>query len=127
VLDALGGPKEREHFTDDDDLVFCSVVGEYLNAWSLRRRFYAAIDRAELRRIRFHDLRHYFGTMAVTRLDGFRVQSYMGHEHYSTTQRYLHHKPRPEDASALHDAFSGQGSSRLEGSTPAPIPSEGRS
>ncbi len=109
VIDALGRLKEREHFTGDDDLVFCSVAGGYLGTWSLRQRFYKAIDRAGLRRIRLHDLRHYFGTQAVTMLDGFRVQSYMGHEHYSTTQRYLHHKPRPEDADALHQAFGGRG------------------
>jgi hypothetical protein len=31
----------------------------------------------------------------------------MGHQHYSTTQRYLHHQPRREDAQKLHAAFSG--------------------
>ena len=40
-------------------------------------------------------------------LDGFAVQSYMGAQHYSTTQRYLHHKPRPQDAELLHSAFAG--------------------
>lgn len=33
------------------------------------------------------------------------MQSYTGHAHYSTTQRYLHHKPRREDAAKLADAF----------------------
>ena len=107
VIDAFGRLKEREHFTGDDDLVFCSTVGGYLETWALRRRFYQAIEGTGLRRIRLHDLRHYFGTQAVTMLDGFRVQSYMGHEHYSTTQRYLHHKPRPEDAEKLQAAFAG--------------------
>jgi hypothetical protein len=32
----------------------------------------------------------------------------MGHQHYSTTQRYLHHRPRPQDAAALHEAFAGE-------------------
>ena len=32
----------------------------------------------------------------------------MGHKHYSTIQRYLHHKPRPQDAAALHKAFGGE-------------------
>ena len=41
------------------------------------------------------------------KLDAYAVQSYMGHQHYSTTQRYLHHKPRPQDAAALHEAFGG--------------------
>ena len=29
----------------------------------------------------------------------------MGHQHYSTTQRYLRHKPRREDAAKLAEAF----------------------
>ena len=83
--------------------------GDHINPWALRRRFYRALDRAGLRRIRFHDLRPHFGTNAITKLDAYKVQSYMGHAHYSTTQRYLHHKPRPQDAQALHDAFEGDG------------------
>lgn len=108
VVDVLGRLKERELFTGDDDLVFCSTLGSHVDAWSLRRRFYRALDMAGLRRIRFHDLRHHFGTAAITVLDAYSVQSYMGHSHYSTTQRYLHHKPRREDAQRLHGAFAAQ-------------------
>lgn len=107
VVDALGRLKERERFTEDGDLVFCNQVGDHLNHARVRRRFYRALERAGLRRIRFHDLRHHFGTNAITALDAYAVQSYMGHAHYSTTQRYLHHKPRPEHAQALHAAFGG--------------------
>jgi integrase len=107
VVDSLAGLKDREYFTGDDDLVFCTVLGGFLDDMSVRRRYYRAIDDAGLRRIRFHDLRHCFGSMAITVLDGYAVQSYMGHQHYSTTQRYLHHKPRPQDADLLHGAFAG--------------------
>lgn len=62
----------------------------------------------------FHELRHTFGTHAVRKLDGYGVQSYMGHAHYSTTQRYLHHKPRREDAQKLADAFVSPTISRTE-------------
>jgi hypothetical protein len=72
----------------------------------LRRRYYKAVKAAGVRRLAFHELRHTFGTHAVRKLDGYAVQSYMGHAHYSTTQRYLHHKPRREDAQKLADAFS---------------------
>jgi integrase len=105
VIDTLAKLKEREHFTGDSDLVFCSEVGEHLDHFALRRRYYDALARAGLRRVRFHDLRHAFGTAAITKLDPYAVQSYMGHQHYSTTQRYLHHKPRREDAAALAEAF----------------------
>jgi integrase len=105
VVDRLATLKEREHFTGDEDLVFASQVGAHLDSFALRRRYYRALERAELRRIRFHDLRHAFGSAAIKTLDPYAVQSYMGHQHYSTTQRYLHHQPRREDAARLADAF----------------------
>ena len=93
VIDELAMLKAREGFTDDDDLVF-HREGEHLDHYGLRRRYYEALDRAGLRRLRFHDLRHAFGSAAITKLDAYAVQSYMGHQHYSTTQRYLHHQPQ---------------------------------
>jgi integrase len=108
VVTMLARLKERGYCTEDDALVFCSVTGAHLDHFNVRRHFYAAIKRAGLRRIRFHDLRHHFGSMAITVLDGYAVQSYMGHAHYSTTQRYLHHQPKREDAAKLHGAFGGQ-------------------
>lgn len=104
VIDALASLKERDEFTADDDLVF-TREGEHLDHFELRKRFYVAIDRAKLRRLRFHDLRHVFGSAAITKLDPHAVQSYMGHQHYSTTQRYLHHRPRRDDAAKLAEAF----------------------
>jgi integrase len=118
VLSLLATLKEREHFTGDDDLVFVNEVGEHVDHYELRKRYYAALERAGLRRIRFHDLRHAFGTAAITKLDPYAVQSYMGHQHYSTTQRYLHHKPRREDAAALAEAF---------GAAPAGVPTGAKS
>jgi integrase len=105
VVDSLARLKERENFTADTDLVFCSEVGAHLDYYSHLARYKDALARAGLRKLRFHDLRHAFGTAAITKLDPFAVQSYMGHQHYSTTQRYLHHKPRREDAAALAEAF----------------------
>jgi integrase len=99
----------------DGDLVFCSEVGEHLNSFAHLRRFRAALDRAGLRRIRFHDLRHAFGTAAITQLDPYRVQSYLGHAHYTTTQRYLNHKPRREDAAKIAEAFGNGHARNAEG------------
>jgi len=107
VIDTLAALKEREDFIADDDLVF-TREGEHLDHFDLRRRYYAALKRAglrRLRRLRFHDLRHAFGSAAITKLDPHAVRSYMGHQHYSTTQRYLHHRPRRDDAAKLTEAF----------------------
>jgi integrase len=63
VIDTLGRLKEREEFTDDDDLVF-TREGDHEDA---------------------------------------------GHQHYSTTQRYLHHKAKREDAAKIAAAFAPRG------------------
>jgi len=106
VADTLARLKDRERFTSDDSLVFINTVGEYVDNWSLRKRYYDALDAAGLRRITFHSLRHAFGSMAIRKLDPYTVQTYMRHAHYSTTQRYLHHQPRPEHARLLQEAFA---------------------
>jgi integrase len=121
LLDVLAKLKERDEFTGDQDLVFCSQVGGHMDPFALRRRYYRALEKAGLRRIRFHDLRHAFGSAAITKLDPYAVQSYMGHQHYSTTQRYLHHKPRREDAAALQEAFGKPSTGE-----PAPTPVQSR-
>ena len=105
VIDVLAGLKERREFAADADLVF-SRAGGHVNHDDLRRRYYAAVEPAGLRRLRFHDLRHAFGSAAITKLDPHAVQSYMGHQHYTTTQRYLHHRPRWDDAAKLAEAFA---------------------
>jgi hypothetical protein len=44
----------RERFTREDDLVFAGITGGYLDGSALSKRYRAAIDRAALRRLRFH-------------------------------------------------------------------------
>jgi integrase len=105
VVNALATLKNRGYLAEDDDLVFCNSAGDHLDSWALRRRFYRAVKAAGLRRIRFHDLRHTFGTTAARVLSLSDLQHYMGHQHAVTTQRYIHHQPRPEDAAKLADAF----------------------
>lgn len=55
VMVALDGLSRREHFTRPGDLVFCSATGDHPDSWGMRRRFYAALERAGLRRIVFHE------------------------------------------------------------------------
>ena len=44
VVEVLARLKDRDHFTGDDDLVFCNTVGGHLEAWALRRRFYRGVE-----------------------------------------------------------------------------------
>ena len=96
---------QRDRFTGPDDFVFPNEVGRYLDGSALRRRYKAAQTRAGLRPLRFHDLRHTFGSLAIREVGGFDVQSYMGHADSRTTARYLHYRRRSGEAEKLAAAF----------------------
>jgi integrase len=54
---------DRSSYTGADDLVFCHPeTGRPFDDSKMRKRFKAAIEAAGVRSIRFHDLRHTFGT-----------------------------------------------------------------
>jgi integrase len=55
--------------------------------------------------LRFHDLRHTFGTRMIAKADIRRVQEWMGHADVQTTMKYLHYAPRAEDAQLVAEAF----------------------
>ena len=105
VAQALARLSQRSDFTGPEDLVFPSEVGEHLDPSALRRRFKAAVARAGLRELRFHDLRHTFGSLAIDRASIVQVQAWMGHAAVSTTMRYLHHKSQVDEADLLGQAF----------------------
>jgi integrase len=94
VARLLDGLSRREFWTSDDDLAFCNHLGEHFDDSALRRRFYAARSRAGLKQIRFHDLRHTFGTLAVQVFPLSDVKAYMGHVDIATTMIYVHHVPQ---------------------------------
>ena len=105
VAEALARLAGREWFTGDDDLVFPGEAGDYLDGSALRRRYNLALRHAGLRPLRFHDLRHTFGTRVIAKVDIRRVQEWMGHADVQTTMRYLHFVPRAEDARLVAEAF----------------------
>ena len=97
---------DRARWTGDEDLVFVGETGGHRDGSALRRRYDAALTRAGLRRLRFHDLRHTFGTTMIAHADILRVKEWMGHADVQTTMRYLHYAPRPADAQLVADAFA---------------------
>jgi integrase len=104
ALARLGG---RERWTGPDDLVFAGMTGEFLDGSALRRRYKKARDAAGLRPLRFHDLRHTFGSVAIRTADPRELQEWMGHSDFSTTQIYMHYRPRADAARRLSAAFVG--------------------
>jgi integrase len=105
VAKALDELSRRDWFIGDDDLVFPGETGSHLDGSALRRRYMSALKRAKLRPLRFHDLRHTFGTRMISKADIRRVQEWMGHADIQTTMRYLHYAPRAEDALLVAEAF----------------------
>ena len=105
VAGALARLGDRGDWVEDDDLVFAGETGEHLDASALRRRYKLALSAAGLRQLRFHDLRHTFGTRMIALADIRRVQEWMGHADIQTTMRYLHYAPRAEDAELVAKAF----------------------
>ena len=55
--------------------------------------------------IRFHDLRHTFGTLAVQVFPLSDVKAYMGHADIATTMIYVHHVPQVDAAEKLSAAL----------------------
>jgi integrase len=103
---ALDRLSKREDYTGEDELVFCNVYGRHLDGSALRRRFKRARDNADLRPLRFHDLRHTYGSLlAAAGVDLVTIQAVMGHSALATTGRYLHARPASEQAALFTRAF----------------------
>jgi integrase len=104
---ALDRLQRRGDFTGRDDYVLVNRAGDRLDGSALRRRVRSAQERAGLRRLRVHDLRHTFGSLLVAAgVDLVTVQAAMGHARISTTQRYLHARPAHEVAGKFTAAFA---------------------
>jgi integrase len=90
----------------------------------LRELYKRAIEKAGLRELRFHDLRHTFGTHAIRTADSREVMEWMGHQGLKTTQIYLSYKPQRDAAERISLAF--RGSDPAVGADQASIPGERR-
>jgi integrase len=81
-------------------------VGRWLDGSALRRRYRDAQTVASLRPLRFHDLRHTFGTHGRTSAESDReLQEWMATPTPGTTARYTHYRPRKDAARRLSQSF----------------------
>ena len=105
VADALRDLRGRSTHTAKNNLVFVSRTDDHVDGSALRRRYIATLEAAGLPRLRFHDLRHTFGSLAINVASIVQVQAWMGHSDIKTTMSYLHHKSRADDARLLAGTF----------------------
>jgi integrase len=98
----------RTEFTGPDDYVFANRFGRRLDPSALRRRFERAREAAGLEPLRFHDLRHTYGSLLVAGgIDLPSVKAAMGHARILTTERYLHARLAGELADRITRALGG--------------------
>lgn len=106
VATTLAKLASRSPLESERDLVFPGTGGAYLDASALYRRYKRALSDAGLRSLRFHDLRHTFGTRTIGKASILQVKAWMGHADVATTMKYLHYAPRAEEARLVAEAFS---------------------
>jgi integrase len=105
---ALERLSRRGEFMGADDYVFANRFGRRLDPSALRRRFERARDTVGLEPLRFHDLRHTYGSLLVAGgIDLPSVKAAMGHSRITTTERYLHARPAGEMADRFTRALAG--------------------
>jgi integrase len=103
---ALDRLSRRVDFTGADERVFCNPLGRTLDGSALRRRYKRAQAVAGLRSLRWHDLRHTYGSLlAAAGVDLVTIQAAMGHGALATTGRYLHARPAADQAAVFTRAF----------------------
>ena len=116
----------------DLDLVFPNDAGGVIDDSSmLRRHFHPAFKRANLPRIRFHDLRHTYASLLIEQGENIKyIQKQMGHSKPSVTMDIYAHlmdEENPEAAKKLDDTIFQTGSKmvaeifKLEYKTAEPI------
>ncbi|CAL9529948.1 Tyrosine recombinase XerC [Streptomyces sp. enrichment culture] len=76
----------------DSGLVFTTPTGRPLDPANLTGRFRSFLDRAGLRRIRFHDLRHSTATLLLEQdVDLVVIKELLGHAHIGVTATVYAH------------------------------------
>lgn len=120
VADVLRGRIVGLGLTDDDLIFAHPRTSDYVTTtqWTeLYARYEAALERAGVRKVRFHDLRHTFGTqMASNGVELVKIQKWMGHANIQTTMVYADFAPKKSDHDLMQRAFA---SARNNGSVTA--------
>jgi len=126
LADRLAGELDQLHratvYARDDDLVFAHPhTGKPIDRSKLLKRFKAALERAGVRPVRFHDLRHTFGTrMAAQGVPMRALQEMMGHRDFKTTLIYADYAPSAREAEWVEAAFASRDVARQPKSRATP-------
>lgn len=119
VVAALDRLSQATAFAADDDLVFGNVhTGEPPARSTVGNRFKERLAQAGVRHVRFHDLRHTYGTlMAASGVPMRTLQELMGHRNLETTLIYADYAPSGQELAWAEAAFSGESATSDEALT----------
>jgi integrase len=95
-------------YRSNSDLVFAHpVTGKPIDRSRLLKRFKSALRHAGVREVRFHDLRHTFGTrMAAQGVPMRTLQELLGHRDFKTTLIYADYAPSAQEVAWVEAAFA---------------------
>ena len=86
--------KRRKTTSDKNNLVFPNSIGKYLIQEGCRKLLHKLCQKAGLRKIGWHTLRHTFAShLAENGVPMRSIQELLGHSDTSTTMRYAHLSP----------------------------------
>ena len=108
VAQALARLGQRDLWIGDGDFVFVSSTGAQIDYSATVKAYKRALQSAGLREVKFHGLRHSFGTIAVQAFPLSDVQAWMGHADIQTTMRYVHYVPKQDAAQRLGRLVSAE-------------------
>ena len=126
LADRVAGELHRLYvasaYQADDDLVFAHPqTGQPMERSNLLKRYKRALKRAKVRPVRFHDLRHTFGTrMAAAGVPMRTLQEWMGHRDFKTTLIYADYAPSAGEADLVEAAFGVTGDPPREATASTP-------
>jgi integrase len=133
VLQALKETRSFEYAMKGKPMpewVFLGAAGDRVNDDILRKAFYDCLDKAELRRVRFHDLRHTFASLLIQQgANPKYVQETLGHGSIAVTLDiyshlfkgdHRHHVSRlddPQDNTGEKDGNTGESATQAQPSS----------